>query len=84
MNAGDPVWYFTVPWAMALFMAVAGYFVLGVCSTESPAKALGGLLLVPVFLPWRLTIEMLGMLGYGRRHWGRMSRGNTSSQQVNR
>jgi cellulose synthase/poly-beta-1,6-N-acetylglucosamine synthase-like glycosyltransferase len=84
MNAGDPVWGFTVPWAMALFMAVAGYFLLGVCSTESPAKALGGLLLVPVFLPWRLTIEMLGMLGYGRRHWGRMSRGNTSSQQVNR
>lgn len=84
MNAGDPVWGVTVPWAAALFTAVAGYFVLGVCSTESPAKALGGLLLVPVFLPWRLTIELLGMLGYGRRHWGRMSRSRTSSQQVSR
>ena len=84
MNAGDPVWGFTVPWAVALFTAVAGYFVLGVCSTESPAKALRGLLLVPVFLPWRLTIEMLGMLGYGRRHWGRMSRSTTSSHRVNR
>ena len=84
MNAGDPTWSFTVPWAAALFTAVAGYFVLGVCSTESPMKALGGLLLVPVFLPWRLAIELLGMLGYGRRHWGRMSRGATSSQQANR
>lgn len=84
VNAGDPVWGFTFSWAVALFTAVAGYFVLGVCSTESPAKALGGLLLVPVFLPWRLTIELLGMLGYGRRHWGRISRSTTSSQQVNR
>ncbi|MGE3152614.1 MAG: glycosyltransferase family 2 protein [Nitrospiraceae bacterium] len=84
MNVGDPVWGFTATWALALFMAIAGYFMLGVFSTESPIRALSGLLLVPLFLPWRLTIELLGMLGYGRQHWGRMSRGTTSSQQVNR
>ena len=84
MNAGDPVWGFTFAWALTVFIAVAGYFVLGVFSTESPAKALGGLLLVPVFLPWRLIIELLGILGYGRRHWGRMARESRSSQQINR
>jgi cellulose synthase/poly-beta-1,6-N-acetylglucosamine synthase-like glycosyltransferase len=84
VNAGDPFWGFSFYWAAALFAAIASYFVLGIFSTEAPGKALAGLVLVPVFLPWRLTIEVLGMLGYGRRHWGRRSRATTSSQHVNR
>jgi cellulose synthase/poly-beta-1,6-N-acetylglucosamine synthase-like glycosyltransferase len=84
LNAGDPFWEFSFHWAAALLVAIAGYFLLGVFSTEAPAKALAGLLLLPVFLPWRLTIEVLGMLGYGRRDWGRISRSSTSSQQANR
>ena len=84
VNAGDPFWGFSFYWAAALFAAIASYFVLGIFSTEAPGKALVGLVLVPVFLPWRLTIELLGMLGYGRRNWGRRSRAATSSQHVNR
>ena len=45
---------------------------------------LAGLALVPVFLPWRLVIELLGMLGYGRRSWGRIARADHPSQHVNR
>ena len=82
--ADDPLWGFSFYWAAALFAAIASYFVLGIFSTEAPGKALAGLILVPVFLPWRLTIELLGMLGYGRRHWGRRSRDAVSSQDVNR
>ena len=84
VNVGDPFWGFTFYWAAALIAAIASYFVLGIFSTEAPGKALVGLVLVPVFLPWRLTIELLGMLGYGRRHWGRRSRSATSSKHVNR
>lgn len=84
VNVGDPFWGFSFYWAAALFAAIASYFVLGIFSTEAPGKALVGLILVPLFLPWRLTIELLGMLGYGRRHWGRRSRASTSSQHVNR
>ncbi len=84
VNAGDPFWGCSFYWAAALFAAIAGYFVLGIFSTEAPGKALAGLVLVPVFLPWRLTIELLGMLGYGRRHWGRKSRATASSQDMNR
>ena len=84
VNAGDPFWGFSFYWAAGLFAAIASYFVLGIFSTEAPGKALVGLVLVPVFLPWRLTIELLGMLGYGRRHWGRRSRAATPSQHVNR
>ncbi|MCI0627913.1 MAG: glycosyltransferase family 2 protein [Acidobacteria bacterium] len=84
VNAGDPFWGFSIYWTAVLVAAIVGYFVLGIFSTEAPGKALAGLILIPVFLPWRLTIELLGMLGYGRRHWGRRSRAATSSQHVNR
>jgi len=83
-NAGDPFWGFSFYWAAGLVLSIAGYFMLGVLSTEAPAKALSGLVMVPVFLPWRLIIELLGMLGYGRQHWGRKSRSATSSQHGNR
>ncbi|WP_172834461.1 glycosyltransferase family 2 protein [Nitrospira japonica] len=77
--ASDPLWTFVWYWSIGAFITIAGYFVLGVLSTEAPGKALAGLALVPIFLPWRMTIELLGMMGYGRRHWGRMSRGKVSS-----
>ena len=84
VNAGDPLWGFSFFWAITLFAAIASYFVLGIFSTEAPGKALIGLVLVPMFLPWRLTIELLGILGYGRQSWGRRSRAVTPSQHVNR
>lgn len=61
-------------WAGALVLAIASYYVLGVFSTAAPLKALSGLLLIPVFLPWRLVIEVLGLLGFGRHDWGPMAR----------
>lgn len=80
---GHPDWQYCFVWAAALLAGVGGYFILGVFSTEAPAKALAGLLLVPLFLPWRLGIEILGFFGYGRGHWGRMSRA-VSSHHINR
>jgi len=73
--ASDPSWTFVFHWSIGAFITIAGYFMLGVLSTDAPVKALAGLALVPIFLPWRIAIEFLGMMGYGRRHWGRMSRG---------
>jgi cellulose synthase/poly-beta-1,6-N-acetylglucosamine synthase-like glycosyltransferase len=74
MNDANPFCGFSFYWAAVLFVAIASYFVLGVFSVEAPKKALVGLALIPIFLPWRLTIELLGMLGYGRHNWGRRSR----------
>lgn len=78
VNLWNSEWGFTFYWAAGLLCAIAAYFLLGVLSTESPRKALAGLLLIPVFLPWRLAIELAGMLGFGRKNWGRMSRPGTA------
>ena len=82
--AADPFWEFCFYWSLSLISAIGAYFVMGVLSTESPGRALAGVFLIPVFLPWRLAIELLGMVGYGRRSWGRMSRPASSSQSAHR
>jgi len=70
----DPGWRALCAWAAFVTALLAGYFLLGVALTESPAKALAGIALIPAFLPWRMTIEILGLMGYGRTRWVRTSR----------
>jgi cellulose synthase/poly-beta-1,6-N-acetylglucosamine synthase-like glycosyltransferase len=74
---GDPTWSFLFLWSMTILGALGVYFLVGVTLTESPVRTLAGLPLIPIFLPWRLFIEVLGLLGYGRRQWGRSGRGAT-------
>jgi cellulose synthase/poly-beta-1,6-N-acetylglucosamine synthase-like glycosyltransferase len=72
--AGDPIWSFLFPWAMVVVGALGAYFLVGVALTEAPWRTLAGLPLIPLFLPWRLIIEILGVFGYGRKQWGRSGR----------
>jgi len=67
-------WPFLLPWAILLTGLLAAYFVLGLAFTEAPLKALVGIVMIPAFLPWRFAIEILGLVGYGRRQWVRTSR----------
>jgi hypothetical protein len=67
-------WPWLLPWAVLLMGTLAGYFALGLAATEAPLRALAGILMIPVFLPWRTAIEILGYVGYGRRRWVRTSR----------
>jgi cellulose synthase/poly-beta-1,6-N-acetylglucosamine synthase-like glycosyltransferase len=69
---GTLPWLF--PWAAVLTGLLAAYFVAGLAVTESPWKALVGIIIIPAFLPWRTAIELLGLVGYGRRRWVRTSR----------
>ncbi|PYN27440.1 MAG: hypothetical protein DMD99_02615 [Candidatus Rokuibacteriota bacterium] len=69
---------FLVAWATGLTGLLAAYFLLGVARTEAPVRALAGIALIPAFLPWRMAIEILGLLGYGRKHWVRTSRHSAS------
>jgi hypothetical protein len=73
-----PAWSFLLPWAATVTALLVSYFAVGIARTEAPVQALGGVLLIPIFLPWRITIELLGLLGYGRNHWVRTSRLSTT------
>jgi hypothetical protein len=61
-------------WAAGVIALLAAYFALGLVRTDAPMRAAAGIALIPAFLPWRMAIEVLGLLGYGRRRWVRTSR----------
>ena len=77
-------WGGVFSWAVVVLGSLAAYFMLGVALTDAPWKTLAGLPLIPVFLPWRLAIEILGLLGYGRGSWGRSARATPGEQDMNR
>jgi len=72
--SGDAAWRLLSVWDALVTAALALYFFVGAMLTESPFKSLGGVVLIPVFLPWRVAIEILGLLGFGRKRWVRTSR----------
>jgi len=78
----DPSGGFLLTWAMVLITSLGMYFFLGVLLTEAPWRTLAGIPLIPIFLAWRLAIEVLGLLGYGRKHWARTSRPTVSGQET--
>jgi cellulose synthase/poly-beta-1,6-N-acetylglucosamine synthase-like glycosyltransferase len=67
-------WHPLLVWSVLVFGALTAYLLLGVISTEAPVRTLLGIFLIPMFLPWRITIEVLGVLGYGRGYWVRTPR----------
>ena len=66
------MWLLTV--SISILCSMAAFFVLGVLKTESPLRAIAGIPFMLIFLPWRLGIEVLGLLGFGRKKWGRSAR----------
>jgi 1,2-diacylglycerol 3-beta-glucosyltransferase len=82
--SGPSTWPLLAPWAALVIGALGAYFLLGAALTEAPGKTLLGIALIPVFLPWRLAIEILGLLGYGRRQWVRTARLSSARHKANR
>lgn len=81
---GDPGWAYLLSWATGVFASLGGYFLLGAMYTQSPLKTLVGIPYIAVFLPWRLTIEILGLLGFGRKGWGRTFRDSAARRHTTR
>jgi cellulose synthase/poly-beta-1,6-N-acetylglucosamine synthase-like glycosyltransferase len=72
--SGPAGWPPLLPWGALVFGSLSAYFMFGVLLLEAPGKALLGIAIIPAFLPWRMVIEILGILGYGRRRWVRTAR----------
>jgi 1,2-diacylglycerol 3-beta-glucosyltransferase len=77
----DPLWGWLFMWSVVVLGSLGAYFCLGVFFTEAPLRTLAGLPLIPIFLAWRMVIEVLALCGYGRRHWGRSARSSASPQE---
>jgi hypothetical protein len=71
---GGAAWPWLAPWAAGVAALLALYFLAGAALTAAPLRALGGIALIPAFLPWRVAVEVLGLLGYGRGRWVRTRR----------
>lgn len=68
------IWAALFPVSVVLVSSLGALFVLGVLKTDSPLRTIAGLPFIIIFLPWRLGIEILGLLGFGRKSWGRSAR----------
>ncbi|GKS58881.1 glycosyl transferase [Nitrospira sp.] len=68
-----------VIWSAVLVLLLGAYFIMGALLTDAPARALVGVLMIPIFLPWRLVIEVLGFIGFGRTTWFRTTRVTSST-----
>ena len=75
----DPAWRSLAVWAGGLTALLAAYFAAGLAFTEAPLRALAGIVMIPAFLPWRMAIEILGLLGLGRKRWVRTTRVSSSN-----
>lgn len=71
---GYDIWTALFPVSVALVGSLGAFFILGVLKTDSPLRTLAGIPFMIIFLPWRLGIEILGLLGFGRKSWGRSAR----------
>ena len=72
--SSHPRWSVLLPVAAAVVGLLTAYFALGVARTEAPGRTVTGVLLIPLFLPWRAAIEVLGLMGFGRKRWVRTAR----------
>jgi len=79
---GDPTWSFLLPWSIGILGSLGAYFFVGAMYTASPIKTLAGIPYIVVFLPWRLAIEVLGFLGFGRKGWGRTFRSSSARRKT--
>ena len=61
-------------WFVALFVFQAGFFLSGILYAKEKAKTLQAVLLAPVFLTWKMAIDLLSVCGMGRKKWVRTKR----------
>lgn len=49
-------------------------FLIGICFVKKPWKKLLSIFLAPLFLVWKMTIDILSLFGFGRKNWIRTKR----------
>jgi cellulose synthase/poly-beta-1,6-N-acetylglucosamine synthase-like glycosyltransferase len=68
---GSPV---LVAWFGVLALLQLGMFMIGVFHTKHKLASALSLVLAPLFLVWKMGIDLLSVVGFGRRSWTRTER----------
>jgi len=68
-------------WYISLFALQLVIFVAGIHYTKNKIMKLLSLFVAPIFLTWKLGIDMVSMLGFGTKKWIRTERKASSQQQ---
>ena len=61
-------------WFSGLAVAQFGVFLVGVFHTQRKLSKFLAIFVAPVFLIWKMGIDLLSMLGFGRKKWVRTQR----------
>jgi cellulose synthase/poly-beta-1,6-N-acetylglucosamine synthase-like glycosyltransferase len=56
-------------WFLAILLYQAGFFALGIVYSKEKGRTLQAVILAPVFLTWKIAIDLLSILGRGRKKW---------------
>jgi len=63
-----------LPWLLSLFGAQVLYFCVGVGMSNLSLGALGTLILAPIFLLWKMVVDLIAVFQLGRSDWVRTGR----------
>jgi hypothetical protein len=61
-------------WSLSLILIQAGIFMIGIAYTEKKFKKLLSIFIAPLFLGWKMGIDMLSVIGFGKKEWRRTER----------
>lgn len=61
-------------WSLSLMLIQAGIFMIGIAYTEKKFKKLLSIFIAPVFLGWKMGIDLLSLIGFRRKEWVRTER----------
>jgi cellulose synthase/poly-beta-1,6-N-acetylglucosamine synthase-like glycosyltransferase len=61
-------------WCAVLALLQAAMFMIGVFHTREPMASALSLFMAPLFLVWKLVIDLLSVVGLGRKEWTRTER----------
>ena len=69
-----PVRFVFTIWSLILILIQAGIFLAGIAYTERKVKKFLSIFIAPLFLIWKMGIDVLSVIGFRRKEWIRTER----------
>lgn len=66
--------FFFNAWSLSLILIQIGIFIVGAAYTEKKLKKTLSIFIAPLFLVWKMGIDVLSVFGFGKKDWVRTER----------